>query len=88
MNTHTEQTTSVPRTAPPPDVSANKTSTWLVPMMIGGVVGVVASFLLTTSLIAGDPSSTASLAYLVTVPVGLTVGVFLGTIFRWRFPKA
>ena len=66
----------------------NKGSAWLVPMMIGGVIGVLASVVLTTFLIAGDPSSTAAIAYVFTLPFGFIVGVLLGAIFRWRFPKA
>ena len=87
MDTNNQPTTSTVNTAPSSEVSGNTPSAWFVAMAIGGIIGVIASIVLTTMLIANDPSSTAALAYIFTVPFGLLAGVLLGVAVRWRFPK-
>lgn len=70
------------------EISVNKASQWYVPMMIGAVVGAIVSFALTTLLVLNDPSSTAAIAYIFTLPFGVGIGLLLGAIYRWRFPKS
>ncbi len=48
--------------------------------LLGGLVGAVAAFPLTMALIAGDPSSTAALLLIMTVPLGFAAGTLVGAI--------
>lgn len=83
MDTSNQQTVPTVDIASPSEVRPYKASTWVVPMLVGGAVGVVASFPLTAALIEGDPSSTAALAYIFTIPFGLFAGMVLGVMSRW-----
>lgn len=54
---------------------------------LGGLVGAAAAIPLTLALIAGDPSSTAAVLLVLTVPFGLVVGAIAGIVAATLRPE-